>query len=382
MTAAPQMRTVTGALLVAVTVLVAGCGGTDAGTTTTAPLSGETTTAPASTTTAPTTTTAPDVTTTTGPPTTGSTTSTPPDDGPVTALVPTAGDMDPGWEETLFIPYGDGEDTLGTSPGGDGGSVDWGPEYGTQTPDGTWWFLDAARLRLAHFDADGGYLGAVGLTEDQLVDGRFFQFQMPQALDDGTVIASRATGAGTQLLVLAGEVISLVDAAAEVGLVTTDGAALFGQDYESGGMAAVTTDGAVTPIEFLNTRAGTRFGFRSMGDEHIIELPDAGVTRQVILRWADDPLSPAFAGTEVETGPDGTLHVYLYGAPEVDESIQLAGYYSVSPTGEVSAVETSRNPFSPSDPGSPAHLGIDFATGQPWLMFVDPDGVRVLTRTG
>ncbi len=38
---------------------------------------------------------------------------------------------------------------------------------------------------------------------------------------------------------------------------------------------------------------------------------------------------------------------------------------------------TARNPLTPSDPGSPAHLGAAFGADQPWLMIIDTDGVRI-----
>lgn len=50
---------------------------------------------------------------------------------------------------------------LGTAPGGDSGSLDIGPEYGAPGPDGTWWFLDAAKARIAHYDSAGRYLDQV-----------------------------------------------------------------------------------------------------------------------------------------------------------------------------------------------------------------------------
>ena len=63
----------------------------------------------------------------------------------------------------LFIPYGDGEEELGTALGGDMGGLDLGPEYGAQAPDGSWWILDAAKRRLAHYSETGEYLGAVAM---------------------------------------------------------------------------------------------------------------------------------------------------------------------------------------------------------------------------
>ena len=69
------------------------------------------------------------------------------------------------WSE-LFLPYGEAEDQLGTSPGGDGLIL--GPEFGTQTPDGNYWILDAAKQRAAVFSADGTYLEQVVFPEENL----------------------------------------------------------------------------------------------------------------------------------------------------------------------------------------------------------------------
>jgi len=89
----------------------------------------------------------------------------------------------------------------------------------------------------------------------------------------------------------------------------------------------------------------------------------------------------AFVSVEAATGEDGSLHLLLIGVAEGDESVQLAGYLSISGDGAVGPVEAVRDPFSPSDPGSPAHLGVRPGSSDPWLMFVDEDGVRVFTRT-
>ena len=73
---------------------------------------------------------------------------------------------------------------------------------------------------------------------------------------------------------------------------------------------------------------------------------------------------------------------YITGAPESDESLGVGGYLSISPLGVVSEVEPVRDPFSPSDPGSPARLGVTPGTATPWLMMIDEDGVRIYTRQG
>ncbi len=53
--------------------------------------------------------------------------------------------MPEAWHERFVIGYGPGKALLGTSPGGDSGTLDIGPEYGAPGPDGSWWFLDAAK---------------------------------------------------------------------------------------------------------------------------------------------------------------------------------------------------------------------------------------------
>ena len=126
-------------------LLVSACSGETAPTTT-PPQASTSSTAP------DTTTTVVDTTTTTG------VTSTPAAEQTVTVALSPFSEMGPGWTEQVF-PYGEGEESLGTSPGGEG--LMFGPDYGTQTTDGTWWFLDAAKQRIAHFAADGTYLDQV-----------------------------------------------------------------------------------------------------------------------------------------------------------------------------------------------------------------------------
>lgn len=68
------------------------------------------------------------------------------------------------------------------------------------------------------------------------------------------------------------------------------------------------------------------------------------------------------------------------GGTDSGEGGNLAGFLTISPDGVVSPMEPSRDPFSPSDPGSPAHLGVRPGSDVPWLMFIDTDGVRVYER--
>ncbi|HEX9855227.1 MAG TPA: hypothetical protein VGC47_07940 [Acidimicrobiia bacterium] len=365
-------------VLVAVAMFAAaacGGGGGDTTTTTSTPPPATTTTTPPETTSEPPETTVPAETTTTA----AAETTTTAAEGTATVLIASVGAMADTWEETLFIPYGEGDDQLGTAPGGEGLTL--GPEYGTQTADGTWWFLDAAKQRIARYDASGQFMDALPVPADILVDGQYFQYQIPSPLDDGTVAAgSLNTG---RLLVVGQRDMSTVPLDRSVSLTTTDGESLFG--FEIGTDSIVRVDpatGASQPVDAFRTRAGTSYTFAIERGEATRTLPDTGVTGTILLRWADDPESIVLGGVEVESAPDGTLHVLFYGVPEVDESQQVAGIFSITPDGAVSEADALTNPFTPADPGSPAHLGVDLVTGQPWFMVVGTDGVRVYLRTG
>lgn len=299
------------------------------------------------------------------------------DDTPVVIhLEPFADRMGPEWVE-LFFPYGTTEDTLGTSPGGDAGTVDWGPEYGTQTPDRSWWFLDAARLRIAHFDQNAGYVDQVLVPESLLVDGLYFQFQMPQALDDGSLAVG---GFDRPLLRVVDGAISGVDVAGNIPWLTTDGTYLYGSSFEDSTLLKLDPERPVIePVEWFSARDGSRYRVTVAEDELLVELPDPGLNQTLQMRFSEDPDVEVRGGVEVDTGVDGTVFIMVYGAPSSDETIGVGGLITMTPGGDVSS-EPIVDLFSPSDPGSPAHLGVTPTTSQPWLMVVGEDGVHVFTR--
>jgi hypothetical protein len=339
---------------------------------------GTTTTASAPTTTTIVTTTRGDSdasTSTSGP----ATSTTPLPEQTVEVLLGPFAEMGPEWVERVF-PYGESEDTLGTSPGGEGLML--GPEYGTQTPDETWWFLDAASLRVAHFDADGAYLDQVVLPEDLLVDGQYFQFQMPQGLDDGSVVASgfRSEDAMALMQVTDGAATQSLFAGA-IGLGTTDGELLYGFSAEDQ-LARSLRPGELVPevVDFFLARDGSRWMVRVVEDQVLVALPDAGVTRILQMRFSEDPEVPVRGGIEVDTGSDGTIYILLYGTPESDESLGVGGFVSISPEGVVSEAEPIVDPSSLSDPGSPSRLGVTPGTSNPWIMVVWEDGVHIFSR--
>jgi len=316
-------------------------------------------------------------TTTTAP----STTTTEAQGDVVTVLLQRFGAMGPEWTEQTF-PYGDDVAGLGTAPGGDGLML--GPEYGTQVPDSTWWFMDAAKLRFAHFAGDGDYLGEVEIPEAILVDGQYFQYQNPIALDDGRILASGFRGeANMSLLTFDGVTMTSATLADSTPWVTTDGDLLYGFSLaDSTPRSLLPEPPTVEEVEWFLARDGTRYMIRVDGSDVTVELPDADVTKTLQLRFADDPAVDARAGIEVETGSDGTIFVLFYGAPLSDESLGIGSLVTISPTGYVSEAEPIVDPFSMSDPGSPSHLGVTPGTAIPWIMVVGEDGVHVHLRTG
>jgi hypothetical protein len=303
-------------------------------------------------------------------------------DATVTVLLSPFSEMGPEWTETFF-PYGDDEEHLGTSIGGEGDLM-LGPEYGSQSADGSWWFFDAANLRLAHFAEDSSYLGQVPMPEELLTQGIYFQYQMPQVLDDGTLTGFGYRGeSSSAILRMVDEEVSSFMVESDVAWVLTDGADLYGLSFADGlpyrlDMATETVDQA----EWLQARDGSRFMVTvdNASNEVRVELPDAGVTRTLQMRFSEDPEVAAFSAVEVETGVDGTLYLLFYGAPESDESLGIGGLLTISANGAVSEMEPIVDPFSSADPGSPAHLGVRPGTSDPWLMVIDVDGVRVYHR--
>lgn len=289
--------------------------------------------------------------------------------------------MGPGWTELVF-PYGEDEGSLGTSPGGEGLML--GPEYGTQTPHGTWWFLDAANLRIAHFAVDGSYLDQVIMPEELLVDGLFFQYQMPHGLDDGSIAAAGFRSEDTMsLLRIEGGQATGTEFEGAVPLATTDGELLYGFGIDDAAPQSLDpADPLPEPVEWFRARNGSRYMVTLEEDEVVIEMPDAGLTRTLQMRFSEDPEVTARGGIEVETGEDGAIFILFYGAPESDETLGIGGFVSVGPDGHVSESEPIVDPFSLSDPGSPSHLGVTPGTSIPWIMVVGEERVHVFTRSG
>jgi hypothetical protein len=361
-------------------LLITGCGnpGTPATTTTAAP-------ATTSASEAPTTSTITSSTTTTSSTADGSTTTTSVVPvGELTLALASVSALGDSWSEQFVVRYGPEDELLGTAPGGDNGSLQLGPDYGAQAADGTWWFLDAAKQRLAHYSENGDYIDAVGVTPDLLTNGRYFQYQLPHALDNGMLVASRlGSGLRSSLLVLNDGALYTLELSTTVAVHTDDGKALYGFGDNGELLRVDPASGTVDQVEWFKTRTETRYRLTARGDVITVELPDSLVDKIIIhLVYAGDETVPAYAGVEVNSGNDGSLFLFLYGGTDSGEGGQLAGFLTILPDGVVSSMEPSRDPFSPSDPGSPAHLGVRPRSDLPWLMFVDTHGVYVYQRGG
>lgn len=303
-------------------------------------------------------------------------TSEPPADLTVVLPIEPLSEMDSDWDELVFA-YGDSPELLGTSPGGDG--LMFGPEYGTQTADGRWWFMDAAKGRIAVYDQSGSYLEEVVLPPDVLVDGVYFQYQIPKALDDGSLAVGGFREDATDLLRLVDMVPSVVTVPGITAWTNTDGVDLYGLDMEGLYRKLDLATLEVDATDYLLTRAGTRYSVRRVEGALEIDLPDAGLTRRLELRFSEDPDVVVEGGLQVDTGADGSVFILILGVPRSDESLGVGALITVAHDGEVTS-EPIADPFSPADPGSPANLGVTPLTSEVWFMTVWENGVHVFTR--
>jgi hypothetical protein len=283
------------------------------------------------------------------------------------------------WQERFAIGYGPGKALLGTSPGGDSGSLDIGPEYGAPAPDGSWWFLDAAKARIAHYDSFGHFIDQVRVSRRLLMGGRYFQWQLPHVLADGTLVAARQDPERTWLLRLREGRLDEIPVDGSFAPTYDDGVRLYGFAGRGKPVVVDPIDGSLQPTSVFRTPSGTAFSV-AIGHRLRLDLPEAGTSKVLPITTASG--APAHVAVQVRAGADDTLHLFLAGIGEDNESVQLVGATLVSPKGEVAEVEALPNPFSEADPGSPAELVMAPGSSTPMLVYVLADGVHVYERTG
>lgn len=286
-------------------------------------------------------------------------------------------EMGPGWTE-LFFPYGFGEGFLGRSGAGIDRFV--GPAYGTQSQDGRWWFLDTANRRIARFSEQGDYLNELILPAALLINEELFDFQMPHALDHGAIVAFGVRGGGTSILTVTDDQAYESLIASDVVWEVTDGRFVYGSTPEGLRERLATWEGTVSTIDWYVARNQSRYRTTIDGDVLNLELPDAGVTRSITMRFAEQPELRLNFEIQVDTGADGTLFLLVYGAPLSDPDLKVGVLIEMAPDGSVVRSQPIVDLFSETDPGSPAHLGVRPGTSSPWVMVVGDDGVHVYIR--
>lgn len=288
------------------------------------------------------------------------------------------------WREVFVVPYGPGREQLGTSRGGERSApAYYGPEYAAPAPDGSWWFLDVAKLRLVHYDAHGDFLSAVTVPPRLLVDGRSFQWSLPHVLSDGTLVAFRLI-AGVDvgaMLRLRDGVLDEVPLTAMFTPNYDDGALLYGAVADGAPLVTVDPDtGEIEPVSEYHLPSGAGFTLDDDFDTGVVRVNAAGWS--VRMETVTPSGAVAHMGVQVRAGGDDALHLYLIGQSFNPGSAQLVGYLRIDRSGRVSKLKPLASPVSSADRSSPAQLVVTPGGLAPMLVYVLADGVHVYRRTG
>ena len=283
------------------------------------------------------------------------------------------------WSRIQKLTYGTSASKLGTSPGGD--NLRWGPDYGVQVPDKTWWYADAAKLRLAHYSDSGRYLGQVKLPKKYLAQGVYFQWANPMALSDGTVVLTSTTIDAPALLKLSpAHKLSRVTLPTFVNLVSVDKKLLYGFDEDDHVVRVDPKAGTVKTVGTLKGQGGRAFNL-SVGSGYV-SVTRPGLKLRLDLVAPDYPGLTVHPSVEATMSANGRLWILITGVVEVgvDEAHDVIGLLNVDADGNVSAVSRVRTPTSDADPGDGHHLGLRYGGTHPTLMFIDTDAARVYRK--
>lgn len=322
------------------------------------------------------TTSAPTPSPSTGAPTTPSPSTPAPGPESIFALHRYEAEMPGTWRSPIVLPYGPDESQLGTSLGGDGEGVQWGPSYGTVVSDGTWWILDAAKTRFAHYDAAGSYLGQAVIPTEFLVQGRYVQWQRPLGLADGTVVSYRMETERSSFLLLRDGGFSQVDIDRHVTVQADDGHLLYGFGMNGELLAVDLEQGTIAEVDAFRSRAGVPYRLERDGSMLRFELPEAGI-EQGWDQVAAETGGPAAGAISLVTTADGRFHVFVDGAADGDEGTGRSGYGVIDPNGDLTATEPTRDPWTSSDDGSGSRLVALPGGNDVWFMAIDTDAIRL-----
>ena len=287
--------------------------------------------------------------------------------------------LGPAWAELFTLPYGDAPEQLGTSLGGDGEGLQWGPSYGTQLPDGSWWFLDTAHARLAHYSETGDYLGEAPIPKKYLAGGEYVQYSTPLALSDGTVVLQGTTPDKPAMLLLGPDgSFTRVRLPGFVAAKGSDGTRLYGFDENNKRIRIDPRTGELTRVDTFAGQ-GVEYALSVAKGRLDLELTAAAVDLPVVAEGRES--SVVFFSVEAVPSADGVLNVLVNGMVEdkPGEIADFAGFVRIAPDGR-GLVESVRPLTSESDPADGLRLGVRLGDGRPWLMVIDSDAVRVYRR--
>jgi hypothetical protein len=283
------------------------------------------------------------------------------------------------WGSPVVIPYGSDEGQLGTSLGGDGEGIRWGPDYGAIAADGTWWILDSAKQRFAHYDSAGNYLGQIKISSKFLIDGRYVQWQYPLALSDGTVVTFSMAGGKTTILLLRDGGLRTIALNRQVVVKADDGQLVYGFGPKGELLSVDPTSGTVTEVDAFRSRTGELYRLAREGSSLRLELPDRGLSRSWPMIAAEID-SPAAGAMSLAMTADGSYHVFVDGAADGEEQVGRSGYGVIGPDGSLSPTEPTRDPWSESDGGTGSRIVAGPGRDEVWFIAIDTDAVRLYLR--
>jgi hypothetical protein len=265
------------------------------------------------------------------------------------------------WREAFHVRYGAADALLGA----DEGSKPYGPDGGTPFPDGSWWFLDNAKSRIARYDASGRFLGA-----GPSVGGA----QLPVAVDGGWLLAG--AGMGRMLVADATTARTLETPGYPL---TSDGHAAYGFGEGPTMYVMRVLDGELRtePADAYRTSAGSRYGVEFHNDVLVVRLLDRQPALELRLHLVSPSGVPVDPAIQFAGDVNGAIHLFFAGDTGAGDS---AAYAVIAKDGTVGPVEGLGAPRSRRDPGTGVLLRVIPGTATPAIVVIGEDAVHVYKR--
>jgi hypothetical protein len=294
--------------------------------------------------------------------------------GPIEANVvvpmrPFVNEMGAGWT-TIDFPRGSEEGQLGPTTGA---------EHGTQTTDGTWWFVDNANRRFLRFDSSGRYVDDIPIPANT-IEGEIPNYRAPRGLEDGTLAAYAVRLDETKIVRAFGDTITSITLIGQVPWDYTDGSFLYGPIRD--GTPAYRVEpwaGVVTGADWYVARNQARFMVTVEGSDTIVDLIDYSTTVTLQMRLSEQPEIETNFEVQFVTATDGTLYILAYGNPLTDTTQQVGALVTMDKEGRVLRTQQI---VDPRQGGAQARIqfGLLPGTASPWILVGRDDGVRAFVR--